>query len=486
VKSGLPVRSAVEAGTRTVAGAALVVIPLSVLGVLAVAQTRYALVAATGVLLIGLTVRRLEALPVLAMPALAVVVRVGPEQVDLSLSDLALSAGFGIAVLFAPRPYTPALRALLWLSVIYQVATLFTVLANPYTANTVEWFHAWMSVAGALIFGWAVGRSGMAGAGLGLLLLALVAIAALTCGQSVVQLLAGDTGPVYLDWPYGMHKNFIGTALAFGALLAYARPGWLGWSSRWALAAFWLCTLGVLASQARQALVGLGIGIVILVLRRTSRRHSRMILLAVIPAAWFVYTTVRDQLTSSNQFNSTQQRLSWYADSLEVWRMNEWFGVGLRWWVAGRTEFGFQPPNAELEVVSSAGAVGLLGFLILMVGALVVLWRVDPRFGTLAFAMLAMRLVQGQLDLFWVAVQVSVPFVIVGTCLGAQAYAAASDGEAADAAEAARKSTSRPGRHVAVPALAPRASVPHTPAPALLAPAMIGHGPDPSETAVAR
>ncbi len=31
------------------------------------------------------------------------------------------------------------------------------------------------------------------------------------------------------------------------------------------------------------------------------------------------------------------------------------------------------------------------------------------------------RLVQGQLDLFWVAVQTSVPFLIVGICLGAQA-----------------------------------------------------------------
>jgi hypothetical protein len=31
--------------------------------------------------------------------------------------------------------------------------------------------------------------------------------------------------------------------------------------------------------------------------------------------------------------------------------------------------------------------------------------------------------VQGQLDLFWVSAQVSVPFVIAGVCLGAQARA---------------------------------------------------------------
>jgi hypothetical protein len=40
--------------------------------------------------------------------------------------------------------------------------------------------------------------------------------------------------------------------------------------------------------------------------------------------------------------------------------------------------------------------------------------------------MILMRFVQGQFDLFWVAAQVSIPFVIAGVCLGAQAYAARS------------------------------------------------------------
>jgi hypothetical protein len=50
-----------------------------------------------------------------------------------------------------------------------------------------------------------------------------------------------------------------------------------------------------------------------------------------------------------------------------------------------------------------------------------VLWRIDPRYGTLAFAILLSRVVQGQFDLFWAAVQVSIPFVVVGVCLGALA-----------------------------------------------------------------
>ena len=52
---------------------------------------------------------------------------------------------------------------------------------------------------------------------------------------------------------------------------------------------------------------------------------------------------------------------------------------------------------------------------------LLVLWHVDPRFGTLAVAVVLCRLVQAQFDLFWVAAQVSIPFVIAGICLGAMA-----------------------------------------------------------------
>ena len=46
--------------------------------------------------------------------------------------------------------------------------------------------------------------------------------------------------------------------------------------------------------------------------------------------------------------------------------------------------------------------------------------RMDPKYGVLATTVILSRLVQGQLDLFWVAVQTSIPFLIVGICLGAQ------------------------------------------------------------------
>lgn len=187
-----------------------------------------------------------------------------------------------------------------------------------------------------------------------------------------------------------------------------------------------LLALGVVASEARQALIGLAAAIVVVILRPDpERRRSKVVLLAIIPAIFYVGDAAHEQLTEDNPFNSAFQRLAWYDDAMEVWRRSPWVGMGLRYWTAGRTEFGFQPPNAELEMLASAGVIGLTGFLILFGASLVVLWRVDPRFGTLAFAMVLMRFVQGQFDLFWVSVQASVPFLIVGVCLGAHAYALA-------------------------------------------------------------
>ena len=153
-------------------------------------------------------------------------------------------------------------------------------------------------------------------------------------------------------------------------------------------------------------------------LRRSTTGRSRLVLLLLIPAAWLVISMVVDQIESQNRHNSVFQRVEWFREVYHFWRESPIFGHGLRYWY-NPGELPFQPPQAELEVLASAGVVGLIGFLVMWIGVLVVLWHVDPRFGTLAVAVLLCRLVQSQFDLFWVAVQVSLPFVVAGICLGA-------------------------------------------------------------------
>jgi O-antigen ligase len=384
----------------------------------AVGGVTLAIVVGAVVIAAALTTSIPLAIVLFAMPALLVSQRIGLGGGDLSVSDAALAAAFGTAVLLGHRPYSGPLRRLLVLNLVYQFATLFTVIINPYLLNTIEWFHAWLLVSGALIVGWAVGAAGHARLALSLLVLTACVFAFATLVQAAFQYVTGDFGPATPTWPFAMHKNFIGTVLAFGAIIVYLNPDWVGWGKGWARLAFVAMTAGIVVAQSRQALIGLFAAILIAVLRRSSTGRSRWVLLLFIPAAWLVVTMVVEQVESQNRHNSTFQRLEWFRDTYHFWRESPVFGHGLRYW-KNPGELPFQPPQAEIEVLASAGVVGLIAFIVMWIGVLVVLWRIDPRFGTLAVAVLVCRIVQGQFDLFWVAVQVSVPFVIAGICLGA-------------------------------------------------------------------
>ena len=392
-----------------------------VFGRYATTQPMLVLAAGAACLALGVTAVEPAAIPLAIMPLLLVSYRIGAGGVGLSVSDAALAVATASALVFAPKPFSRDLRTMLWLNAGYQFATLFTVLANPYTSNTIEWFHAWMLVSGALLVGWTIGARGKARLGVALLVLTALCLAVLTLMTGIPQLMRRDFAPVYLTWPFGMHKNFVGTVLAFAAAAAYARPEWLGWSKTKAMTAFWILGAGLMVTQSRQAIVGLGVAVILIALRggTGARRRSRLILLAVIPALALVATLVKDQVQSNNQFNSVFTRLNWFVETTAFWLTSPWLGHGLRFWYQDGSEIPYQPPNAFLEVLASAGVLGLVAFVIMLVGMLRVTWRLDPRYGTMAVVVLASRLVQSQLDLFWVGVQTSVPFVIVGICLGA-------------------------------------------------------------------
>ncbi|MCK0110538.1 O-antigen ligase family protein [Ornithinimicrobium sp. F0845] len=382
-----------------------------------------ALAGAFAVLVFGAAVAQPALLPVAAMPLLVVVLRVGGGGVDLTVSDFVLGLVFWPALILSPKPFSRELRYLLWLNVVYQAATLLTVVANPYLANVVEWFHAWLLVSGALIVGWAVGRAGFGKIGLTLFLLACVALAIPTVAEGALQWASGDFSEVYPKYPWSMHKNFIGTLLCFAAILAYAHPTWMGWSGRWAMSAFWLFAVGIAMSQSRQALLALGVALLVVSFRKPGeKRRSILAILAIIPTGYFVATLIRDQIASGNVHNSVFQRLNWFGDTIALWERSPLLGHGLRYWTTGRTEERFQPPNAFLEVLASTGIVGIAAFVMLFGGMLVVLWRLDPDYGTVAFALVLARLVQSQFDLFWIAITVSVPLVVSGIAIGALAH----------------------------------------------------------------
>jgi len=102
-----------------------------------------------------------------------------------------------------------------------------------------------------------------------------------------------------------------------------------------------------------------------------------------------------------------------------VWLLSPLYGVGHRWWTTFHTGHGgFQPPNAELEVLSTTGILGLIGFIGMFAAAIWLLWRMDPVYGTLGLATVVGRLVQGQFDLYWVSAHASVLWIVAGICYG--------------------------------------------------------------------
>jgi hypothetical protein len=215
-----------------------------------------------------------------------------------------------------------------------------------------------------------------------------------------------------------MHKNFVGTALAFVALIAYVNPPWAELSARWTRPALWLLLIAIIMSQSRQAWIGLVVSVIVIAVRRGSQ--SKLILLLAIPAVWLTVSMVLEQLESQNRHNSTFQRLEWFREVYAYWKHAPIFGHGLRFWYVDDA-VPYQPPQAELEVAASAGLLGLTAFIVMWVGFVVVLGRVEKVYGTLALAVVLSRITQAQFDLFWAAVQTSVPFVIAGVCLGALA-----------------------------------------------------------------
>ena len=136
------------AGNAAILGGCLVLIAL--VGALSAEQPVMAVGLTLVVLGIGITLKQPAWLPLLAMPCIVVGARVGGEGLDLSVSDMVLGLAFWPAVLLVRERLSAPMRRLLWANALYQAATLFTVVANPYPENAVEWFHAWLLISGAL------------------------------------------------------------------------------------------------------------------------------------------------------------------------------------------------------------------------------------------------------------------------------------------------------------------------------------------------
>jgi hypothetical protein len=402
-------RSAMSTATGVAVLAALGVAA----GLVAAVEPDLALPLAVVVLLVAGAAVDLSLIPLLAVPATMMVTRLGP----MSIADFALGGATIVALLLLRGRGAVTLQPLLWAGTCYIALSAPQLLLNRYAANAVEWAHELVLILGSLVVGFVVGREGHARRAFGV----YVAICWALAIAAMVTAVSNGFGPVYLG---GLHKNALGAILMIGAIIGFANPPWLRWRMAFGYATFAVCGLGAFAAQSRQALIGALVGVLIIGLRPRfhNGKRSRLMWLVLVPVGYFVYAEVISQLESDNQFNSANQRLDWYGDSLKVWEMSPIFGVGHRWWVTGHTGYsGFQPPNVLLEVVTTVGLVGLIGFLVMFGAAFWILARMNPVYGTIALAIVAGRFAQVQFDIFWVAGHSSILWIIAGIAYGVQA-----------------------------------------------------------------
>ncbi|KYH43067.1 O-antigen ligase [Branchiibius sp. NY16-3462-2] len=404
--------------------AAILAVAVAVLAGLHVNQRPTLVIGLTAGLLVFLIgVYDAGLLALVCCPAFLMVMRISVAGTDLAISDFAIAVCALAALLSGPRPYPPAMRALLWLCVGYQAALTITLIATPYRANFIEWGHELMLSAGALVVGWTLAASGRATAACKVLLTCGVLIAVGVIGQGLVQFSRGDYSAVYLAGPFPMHKNLSGTILAFLALLAYARPMWLPIKTNVLRLTFTVLVIGLLFTQARQAIVALMAGILVLLwMRPKEQRRSTVIVVLAIPVAAFIWWATQQQLADPSDFSSANIRISSWNTSIQIWQLNPWFGQGLRWWYRPDFPGIIAPPNGFTEMLTSAGIIGVAAYVLLFAGALWVLAQVPRRYSALAIAVLVAHLLRGQLDMFWLAVTASLPWLLVGICLGAQRW----------------------------------------------------------------
>lgn len=391
----------------------------SAMAVLAVGYQGLAITVAVAVLVLGVASMDLTLVPVMAVPATLVLMRVGGE---VAAADVVLAAGTLIALFMLRGSGALAMQPLLIAGSLYLLATVPTLIVNPYNANLIEWVHEVFLVLGSMLVGFVIGRQGRARLALSLYVAACSVLGALAVVFALEVLVTqGHFAPIYIG---DLHKNTLGGMLAAAAIIAYARPPWLSWGvmpSRLALIA---CLAGTLATQSRQGLVAAFVGILIVGLRPLVRgmRRPKLIWLVAVAVAVGVGVTVNQQLAANDPYNSAHTRLAWFDSSLEIWQASPIVGNGLRWWYTDKFSASFQPPNAELEVLTSGGVVGLIGFLLMFLVAAIALLRLEPIYGTVALAVVAGRFAQAQFDLYWVAGQASLLWIIAGIVYGVREH----------------------------------------------------------------
>jgi hypothetical protein len=251
----------------------------------------------------------------------------------------------------------------------------------------------------------------------------LLAATVMVSIAAIVTALATGLQPAY---PWGLHKNFIGSLFATFLLLAVIHYPVFRLPAAGRLPLVLTLSAGLLAAQSRGAFLTLLAGLLVLAVRRQGR-HTLPVraaaVLAVCGIAALIVASVQNQLQerveTGNPNDSLAQREQVETATFDLWQENWLVGVGLKYFTTGAFGAADQAPNNVLnESMAETGIVGTAGFLILQGVAVLALARGSGPLATAGLACVVGRLLHGQVDIYWSAGTAALPWLIAGFGLG--------------------------------------------------------------------
>ncbi len=346
----------------------------------------------------------------LAVPGVLVFQRVGGSGLNLSGSDFLTTAAAALALPLL-RSDMRATRRLLWIAIAFEALLFLAVVVHPNAKGILEWLHRLVLVGGAIAVGGVIGRSRRATGPVLMFLAATAVLGVIATGWTVAHGLEPAS-------PFGMAKNFVGSMMASALIIAVLRPSWLQISRGWLAVIGLLCSVGLIASQSRGAMLALAVALVVASTRegRIGRRGA-FALIAVTP---LVAYTVVSLLHESDQLqeNSLTYRAGYSALAFREWHLSPVFGQGLRFFNEPGALLQSDAHNVVATTLAESGVVGLIALAVLIGSALFALWRLPPEIGAIAVAFVAARFVHGLFDIYWVAATTTLPWLIVGMACG--------------------------------------------------------------------
>lgn len=338
---------------------------------------------------------------------------------NISLSDLILIGASLTAVLArVPRRLPPQARVALRALAIYLTTLLVTLIVNQNFRGDLEWIHRLSIVGGSVCIGvWLVLRD-LHRTALRLLLIFVTALAL----EAVLTSAAHGFAAAY---PLGYHKNFAGSIFSTTLITLIAAPGAFRLRAGLRQIATAVLALGLLATQSRGAMLATVAAGLVWFLRahpERRRRSAGLMILIGVGLSYFVYTSVQQQYARRAhglRIDSLTQRQLVEAQTRALFVHHPVAGVGLRYYKTP-AYINYQPPNNIVdEVLAEAGIPGLLGFVVLVGGAVVALRRAPGDLATAGLAVVVGRLVHGAVDIYWVAGTATLPWLIAGMGFGA-------------------------------------------------------------------